>query len=418
MIIHNLKVTENRTIERLDHRPIVAKTKGDDQICFQFDSVSDWDANGTLVCYMFNGTPYGSAVIDKDTSGNPLAITLVDGIYRLTVDVPYQCITSEGYLYTGLSLFAHTEVASEGGTDIPTIVAKTSTALLSQPIQILKNGGLDEIDVAASPANDMLVRMKLFMERVDNEWFGAVDDKFEEQDAWNENVETRMAEVNNIVEDHETRITETEEKVAIIEEQVTGTEEKLTEIEEKGYPRVLHYLMTGSTSLYLSHEDSGIGIDGILRLVLPEGASDESEVVYEDDFLIFKRSISTSRIHGIHCKKDGLLIVETAVELAYLRDEGKLPETNYLFNLELSREGSSTDPIRSWGPLSDIPSYLQKKERRLCYCQAGAKIDLKQDEYVQFPMEIYYSIDSDEAKTRHEIGISCDLYFIPAEITR
>ncbi len=182
MITHRLKVTENRTIERLDHKPIVSKSNGADFIQFTFENPNEWNITGVLVVYMFNGTPYGSCVIDQDSNGNPLAPTEVDGTWQLTVPVPYQCITSEGYLYTGLSLF-RTDVDASASTDTtPHIIGKISTALLSQPIQILKNGGLDEIDVAASPNDDLLVRMKLFVQNFSADWMEKVDSKFEDLD--------------------------------------------------------------------------------------------------------------------------------------------------------------------------------------------------------------------------------------------
>ncbi len=182
MITHRLKVTEDRTIERLDHKPIVAKSNGADFVQFTFENPSEWTITGVLVVYMFNGTPYGSCVIDKDSDGNPLALTENDGVWQLTAPIPYQCITSEGYLYTGLSLFRTDVDASTSSDTTPHIIAKLSTALLSQPIQILKNGGLDEIDVAASPNDDLLVRMKLFIESFSTEWMENVDKKFDNLD--------------------------------------------------------------------------------------------------------------------------------------------------------------------------------------------------------------------------------------------
>ena len=232
MITHRLKVTENRTIERLDHKPIVSKSNGADFIQFTFDNPGEWNIAGVLVVYMFNGTPYGSCVIDKDSNGNPLAITERDGAWQLTVPVPYQCITSEGYLYTGLSLF-RTDVDTSASTDTtPHIIAKISTALLSQPIQILKNGGLDEIDVAASPNDDLLVRMKLFVENFSTEWMENVDGKFEDLDkVINGDSETGgglIADIatnaNNILGLQE-RIDELDDDIDALDIIVNGTEE-------------------------------------------------------------------------------------------------------------------------------------------------------------------------------------------------
>lgn len=232
MITHRLKVTENRTIERLDHKPIVSKSNGADFIQFTFDNPGEWNISGVLVAYMFNGTPYGSCVIDKDSNGNPLAITERDGAWQLTVPVPYQCITSEGYLYTGLSLF-RTDTDTSASTDTtPHIIAKISTALLSQPIQILKNGGLDEIDVAASPNDDLLVRMKLFVENFSTEWMENVDGKFEDLDkVINGDSETGgglIADIatnaNNILGLQE-RIDELDDDVDALDIIINGTEE-------------------------------------------------------------------------------------------------------------------------------------------------------------------------------------------------
>ena len=232
MITHRLKVTENRTIERLDHKPIVAKSNGADFIQFTFENPAEWNITGVLVVYMFNGAPYGSCIIDQDSNGNPLALTEVDGTWQLTVPVPYQCITSEGYLYTGLSLF-RTDIDASASTDsTPHIVGKISTALLSQPIQILKNGGLDEIDVAASPNDDLLVRMKLFVQNFSADWMEKVDNKFEDLDKTiNGDSETGgglisdiTTNTNNILGLQE-RIDELDDNVDALDIIINGTEE-------------------------------------------------------------------------------------------------------------------------------------------------------------------------------------------------
>ena len=232
MITHRLKVTENRTIERLDHKPIVSKSNGADFIQFTFENPSEWNITGVLVVYMFNGTPYGSCVIDQDSNGNPLALTNVDGTWQLTVPVPYQCITSEGYLYTGISLF-RTDVDASASTDTtPHIIAKLSTALLSQPIQILKNGGLDEIDVAASPNDDLLVRMKLFVDNFSTQWMENVDNKFDSIDkTLNGDSETGGGIIANVttntnnIQDLQKRIDELDDDVDALDIIINGAEE-------------------------------------------------------------------------------------------------------------------------------------------------------------------------------------------------
>lgn len=232
MITHRLKVTENRTIERLDHKPIVSKSNGADFIQFTFENPSEWSITGVLIVYMFNGTPYGSCVIDQDSNGNPLALTNVDGSWQLTVPVPYQCITSEGYLYTGISLF-RTDVDASASTDTtPHIIAKLSTALLSQPIQILKNGGLDEIDVAASPNDDLLVRMKLFVDNFSTEWMENVDNKFDSiGKTLNGDSETGGGVIANVttntnnIQDLQKRIDELDDDVDALDVVVNGAEE-------------------------------------------------------------------------------------------------------------------------------------------------------------------------------------------------
>lgn len=314
MITHNLKVTTNKTIERLDHKPIVAKTNGGDQICFTFDSIDEWNSEGTLICYMFNGTPYGSTVIDKDSSGNDLAITQVDDVYQLTVDVPYQCITSEGYLYTGLSLFSYT--ASSDDTTIPKILTKTSTALLSQPIQILKNGGLDELDVAASPSDDMLVRMKLFIERIDKDWFNRIDEYCETNDKY-------WADCKNLV----TGIQDDVETLGVREsEDATAIETSKAKIED---------LQGKKSSLWEFHNvreytgkagEPWIPFDLKLcnLVIMGYPAQLNNPATYEDDYMSVDFETNT-----INIKQDGLLVIATRISAQIPYDKSYVTETGY-----------------------------------------------------------------------------------------
>lgn len=314
MITHNLKVTTNKTIERLDHKPIVAKTNGGDQICFTFDSIDEWNSEGTLICYMFNGTPYGSTVIDKDSSGNDLAIIQIDGVYQLTVDVPYQCITSEGYLYTGLSLFSYT--ASSDDTTAPKILTKTSTALLSQPIQILKNGGLDELDVATNPSDDMLVRMKLFIERIDKDWFNRIDEYCETNDKYWEDCKNLVTGIQDDVELLGRRESKDATAIATNKANIADLQGK------KHSPWEFHNVreITGKAGqpwILFNLELCNL-------VVMGYPAQLENPATYEDDYMSVDFETNT-----INIKQDGLLVIAARISSQIPYDKSYVTETGY-----------------------------------------------------------------------------------------
>lgn len=314
MIIHNLKVTANKTIERLDHKPIVAKANGGDQICFTFDSIDEWNSEGTLICYIFNGTPYGSAVIDKDSSGNDLTITQVDGVYKLTVDIPYQCITSEGYLYTGLSLFSYT--ASSDDATIPKILTKTSTALLSQPIQILKNGGLDELDVATSPSDDMLVRMKLFIERIDNDWFNRIDEYCETNDKYWADAKELVTSMQDDIETIGKNESEDATKILTHTAQIGDLQSK-----KHSFWSIYHLRnFVGSAG------EPWISFDYKMfkkvKIDYPDQLEDPD--TYEDDYMS-----ANFKTYEITSKQDGLLVIGTHLTVQDAYNKEYVTETGY-----------------------------------------------------------------------------------------
>lgn len=332
MIIHNLKVTANKTIERLDHKPIVAKTNGGDQICFTFDSIDEWNSEGTLICYMFNGTPYGSTVIDKDSSGNDLAITQVDGVYQLTVDIPYQCITSEGYLYTGLSLFSYT--ASSDDTTIPKILTKTSTALLSQPIQILKNGGLDEFDVAASPSDDMLVRMKLFIERIDKDWFNQIDEYCETNDKYWTDAKEYATSIENGLED--LGKWESEDRASILTNttQIEDLQSKIKDLQSKKHSFwSMHYLQNFTGSAGEPWIDFNYKIFKHVEMDYPDQL--ENPDTYEDDYIDINFEACEVTI-----KQDGLLFIKTHIGVQTAYNKEYVTETGHGWDFHAYVEAS------------------------------------------------------------------------------
>lgn len=314
MIIHNLKVTANKTIERLDHKPIVAKTNGGDQICFTFDSIDEWNSEGTLICYMFNGTPYGSTVIDKDSSGNDLAITQVDEVYQLTVDIPYQCITSEGYLYTGLSLFSYT--ASSDDATIPKILTKTSTALLSQPIQILKNGGLDELDVATSPSDDMLVRMKLFIECIDKDWFNQIDEYCETNDKY-------WTDAKELYASFEDGLESLGKWESVDRAKILTNTAQIEDLQSKKHSFwSIHHLrnfvgLAGEPWIRLDYKM-------FKKVVMGYPDQQEDPDTYEDDYMS-----ANFKTYEITSKQDGLLVINTHLAVQDTYNKEYVTETGY-----------------------------------------------------------------------------------------
>lgn len=345
MIIHNLKVTANKTIERLDHKPIVAKTNGGDQICFTFDSIDEWNSEGTLICYMFNGAPYGSTVIDKDSSGNDLAITQVDGAYQLTVDIPYQCITSEGYLYTGLSLFSYT--ASSDDTTIPKILTKTSTALLSQPIQILKNGGLDELDVATSPSDDMLVRMKLFIERLGDDWINKIDKYCETNDKYWDNAQELLASMSDSIET--IRNNEFQDATNILTHNA-----QIKDLQSKKHSFwSIRCLSTFNGSAGEPWTFFAYKMFSSVEMDYPDQLTDSD--TYEDDYMS-----ANFETHEITSKQDGLLVIDTHLSVQDRYNKEYVTETGYGWDFFATISAEYTyDEERSYiaNSLDDIPLF-------------------------------------------------------------
>lgn len=409
MIIHNLKVTANKTIERLDHKPIVAKTNGGDQICFTFDSIDEWNSEGTLICYMFNGTPYGSTVIDKDSSGNDLAITQVDGVYQLTVDIPYQCITSEGYLYTGLSLFSYT--ASSDDATIPKILTKTSTALLSQPIQILKNGGLDELDVAASPSDDMLVRMKLFIERIDKDWFNQIDEYCATNDKYWADAKELVTSMQDDIETIGKRESEDATKILTHTAQIGDLQSK------KHSFWSLHHVRNfvgsaGEPWIRLDYE-----IFKKVEIVYPDQLTDPD--TYEDDYM----SVNF-KTYEITSKQDGLLVINTNLGVQTAYNKEYVTETGHgwdffatisahcMYDKERSYTAGSLDNISlfPYVPLTTDAAYRGS---------SMLVLPVKKDCIISSSIALYAHDQFYSSRKEYDLDVSTaiNMYFVPDNYT-
>lgn len=409
MIIHNLKVTANKTIERLDHKPIVAKTNGGDQICFTFDSIDEWNSEGTLICYMFNGTPYGSTVIDKDSSGNDLVITQVDGVYQLTVDIPYQCITSEGYLYTGLSLFSYT--ASSDDATIPKILTKTSTALLSQPIQILKNGGLDELDVATSPSDDMLVRMKLFIERIDKDWFNRIDEYCETNDEYWTDAKEYATSIENVLVD--LGKWESEDRTSIL----THTSQ-IKDLQSKKHSFwSMHYLQdfTGSAG------EPWISFDYKMfkKVVIDYPDQLEAPDTYENDYMAID-----FETYEITSKQDGLLVIDTRLSVQSPYDKQYVTETGYGWDFfaEISA-GYTYDKERSYIANSNgnfpLFPYVSQTTYAAYRGTSTLILPVKKDCVVSPNVSLYAHDQFHSSREKYDLDVSTavKIYFVPDNYT-
>lgn len=409
MITHNLKVTVNKTIERLDHKPIVAKTNGGDQICFTFDSIDEWNSEGTLICYMFNGTPYGSTVIDKDSSGNDLVITQVNDVYQLTVDVPYQCITSEGYLYTGLSLFTYT--ASSDDTTIPKILTKTSTALLSQPIQILKNGGLDELDIAVSPSDDMLVRMKLFIERIDADWFNRIDKYCETNDKYWEDCKNLVTGIQDDVELLGQRESEDATAIATSKAKIADLQGKKSSLWE--FHNVREF--TGNAGTPWIWFD--LKLCNLVVMGYP--AQLENPATYEDDYMSVDFETNT-----INIKQDGLLVIAARISTQIPYDKSYITETGYgwdfcatlraYYNYDVESDyyfsESDTSALFPQVPIKTSASYSGSIQI-ICSAKKGNTIS---------PSVTIYSHDqfhSSREKYTIDVSTAVNMFFIPDNYT-
>lgn len=409
MIIHNLKVTANKTIERLDHKPIVAKTNGGDQICFTFDSIDEWNSEGTLICYMFNGTPYGSTVIDKDSSGNDLAITQVDGVYQLTVDIPYQCITSEGYLYTGLSLFSYT--ASSDDATIPKILTKTSTALLSQPIQILKNGGLDELDVAASPSDDMLVRMKLFIERIDKDWFNQIDEYCATNDKYWADAKELVTSMQDDIETIGKRESEDATKILTHTAQIGDLQSKKHSFWSLRHVR--NFVgSAGEPWIRLDYE-----IFKKVEIVYPDQLTDPD--TYEDDYM----SVNF-KTYEITSKQDGLLVINTNLGVQTAYNKEYVTETGHgwdffatisahcMYDKERSYTAGSLDNISlfPYVPLTTDAAYRGS---------SMLVLPVKKDCIISSSIALYAHDQFYSSRKEYDLDVSTaiNMYFVPDNYT-
>lgn len=409
MIIHNLKVTANKTIERLDHKPIVAKTNGGDQICFTFDSVDEWNSEGTLICYMFNGTPYGSTVIDKDSSGNDLAITQVNGVYQLTVDIPYQCITSEGYLYTGLSLFSYTD--SSDDTVIPKILTKTSTALLSQPIQILKNGGLDELDVATSPSDDMLVRMKLFIERIDEDWFNRIDEYCETNDKYWTDAKELVTSMQDDIETIGKYESEDATKILTHTAQIGDLQSK-----KHSFWSIYHLRnFAGSAGEpWISFDYKmfeKVQIDYPDQLVDPD--------TYEDDYMS-----ANFKTYEITSKQDGLLVINTHLSVQTAYNKEYVTETGHgwdffatisahcMYDKERSYTAASLDDI-SLFPYVPLTTHAAYRGSSMLV------LPVKKDCIISSGVSLYAHDQFYSSRKEYDLRVSTaiNIYFVPDNYT-